>query len=539
MQPDISRPPSPPASAWAEWRPVLAIIAAAALLWGLLWSHSYLVALQNPDAQDYAQIARHLARGEGFRTSVLPLNGLEWMRETGRLGSANGPWPNVHRFPMMPVVEAGFFRALGANDFSAALSSAVFFFATIPLVFLFARRLFPRRVGVLAAFLYAFSGGPISDSITGLTEPAAVFLFMAALYLVLWPRAWWAIPLAGALTGLGFLNRSSAVLYGLPMLILVWRARPGRGAAALATFIAPGALVAFPWLVRNFRLTGDPLFSLTTALMAPYMSSVSPSTHAWYLFQYQTAGRFLAEHPGAALGKWFVQVGGLFWAGVRKVGDVEWIVPLFALSILKRYDRRTEEVRRWLLFLFGLHLLILPLLSNIPRYYVLFTPFIVLFAAEVIVGFMDALLPRPRAGQWVLFVVLGALPMFSWAFIVGPPRKPREYRVRFETRFENTDWLRDNTPPDALIVSDIPWSVGWYADRRSLPIPPTPGEMLRFSDYGLRPDGIYLKAPQRTIDTPNGWDQWRVAQYARRAPAGYRLAHVFPDDAVYFALAVP
>lgn len=527
----LQSPHRQPRATWREWRTITLISLSAVVVWTLLFSHSRMVAIQNPDAQDYAQIARHLYRGDGFLTSVMPLNGLEWMRQTGRLEQ---PWWNVHRFPLPSLVEAGIFFVIGPSDFAAALSSGVFFFFTVPLIFLFARRLFSYRVAVLSTFLYAFSGGPMKDAITGLTEPATVFLFLSALYLTLWPRRWWAIPLAGALTGLAFLNRSSVVLYAGPMLWLLWRVRPGRGWVTLSAFILPGVVVVAPWLVRNALLTGDPLFSLTSALMLPYLTPISPYTHDWYQFQYQPAGRFLAAHPVAVMQKWLIQVAGLLWADIKRVGDMEWLFPLFALSVLKRYDHRIETLRNWLLAVFGIHIAVLPLLSNIPRYYVIFAPFIAIFAADMLLGFFDNLGDRLRPPQWGAFAVLGVLPLVNWAHILGPPRQPRNFRVRFETRFENTEWLNAHTPPRALIISDIPWSVGWYADRRSLPIPPTPAEMGRYADYGLRPDGIYLKAPQRIIDTPDGWDIWRRVQFGREAIPGYRLAHIFPDDAVYY-----
>lgn len=514
-----------------EWVPVVILLLAAVLLWIPFWQHMSLVALQNPDAQDYAQISRHLARGEGFVTSVMPLSGLEWMRQTDRLDQV---WWNVHRFPLPSLIQASLFRMFGASDLTAALYSALFFFATIPLVFLFARRLFSQRVALLAAFLYVFAGGPMQDSVTGLSEPAMVFLFVAALYLVLWRgQDTWALVLAGVLTGLGFLNRSSIVIYGLLMLPLIWKARPGRGWINLFVFGFPAAIVMAPWLWRNWQLTGDPLFSLTSALMVPYMTEVSPHTHGWYVFAYQPAGEFVLAHPAAVLKKWALLVVGLFGEDLTYIGGVPWILPVFVLSLLKKYDRPVEAMRRWLLVLFVAHVTILALLSNIPRYYVLFAPFIVIFAADVLVDVFDLFRARVRTPRFALFLALAILPMVHWLTLVGPPRQPRNYRVRFETRFENTDWLRANTPADALIVSDIPWSVGWYADRHSLMIPPTPAEMARFRDYNLEPNGVYLKAPGSGNDIPPEWTQWRGIQYGGKSLEGYRTVQRFPDGAVY------
>jgi 4-amino-4-deoxy-L-arabinose transferase-like glycosyltransferase len=515
---------------------VVTIILAAVLLWIPYYGHVRNVALLNPDAQDYAQIARNVARGEGMITQTMPLSGLEWMRQSGRLGR---PWWNVHRFPLPCLVEAGLFRIFGATDFAASLFSALFFFAAIPLVFLFARRLFPLRVALLATVLFTFGGGPMKDSVTGLTEPAATFLFLAALYLVMWPRRWWSIALAGLVTGLGFLNRSSVVLYGIPLLFLVWQTRKTRPWRAVLAFCVPGAVVIAPWLWRTYLVAGDPMFSLTSSLMVPYMTDVSQGTHGWYLFQYETAGQFIRAHPLSVLKKWFTQFGGLWWQDMGEIGDMPMLLPFAALSLLRPYAGAAGRLRRWLFLVFAIHFVVLSLLSNIPRYYALFAPFIAIFAADILVGVWEML--RPRASRRGLAVfAAAAIPLVAgWLSVFGPPQPFRRDRVRFETRPENAAWLRENTPHGALILSDIPWSVAWYADRRSLSIPPTPDQIGRYADYQLQPAGIYLKAPHAILDLPKGWNAWRRVQFGGRPLDGYRLAHTFADGSVYFASRTP
>jgi 4-amino-4-deoxy-L-arabinose transferase-like glycosyltransferase len=513
-----------------EWRWILVILLAAVVLWVPYYWHMRDVALLNPDAQDYAQIARNIARGDGMVTNTMPLSGLEWMRQTGRLGQ---PWWNVHRFPLPPLIEAGLFRVLGPTDLAASLVSALFFFASIPLVFLFARRLFTLRASLLATVLFTFGGGPMKDSITGLTEPAATFFFLSALYFALWPRGWKSYALAGLLTGLGFLNRSSVVLYGLPMLFLIWQAARPRSWRALAAFCLPGAAVIAPWLWRTMLVAGDPMFSLTSALMVPYMTDVSRGTHGWYTFGYESAGHFIAAHPISMVKKWVTQMGGLWWQDVSEVGDIPALVPFFALGLLKPYAGVAGRLRRWLLVVFALHFVVMALLSNIPRYYAIFTPFLAIYAADILLGIWDQLRPRASRRAVAAAGVVAVPLLLGWASILGPPQAFRRDRVRFETRPENAAWLRENTPKDALIVTDIPWSVAWYADRRALSIPPTPDEMGRYADYGLQPAGIYLKHPEWVLDLPREWNEWRFVQFGARSVPGYRVAHRFADGSVY------
>ncbi|HEY3267756.1 MAG TPA: glycosyltransferase family 39 protein [Armatimonadota bacterium] len=525
-----------------EWRNVSLLMLVAAVLWVPLYWQSRFVALLNPDAQDYAQIARNILEGKGMLSNTMPLCGLEWMKQTGRLGM---PWWNVHRFPFPSVIEAGLFRIFGANDFAAVLFSAIFFFATIPLVFLIARRLFSYRVAMLAAFLYVFAGGPMRDSITGLTEPAATFFFVWALYLVVWPRNRWSYALAGLITGVSFLNRSSVFLYGFPMIYLLTLAREpggslgrrlpiGESVRNVLAFCIPGAIVIAPWLYRNQVVAGGPLFSLTQALMARYMTDASPHTHDWYQFHYETVGHFFKAHPMMALKKWFTQMGGLWWLDWPRIGDVDWFIPALVLSVLKPYVGAAGWLRRWLFGVLLFHFFVLAVLSNIPRYYSIFTPFILIYAAEALLALWDQWRPLASRRRLWLAGFLAAPMLLNWLYIAGPPRKFREERIRFETQPGNEAWIRANTPANAVIATDIPWSVGWYGRRKALAIPPTPAEMPRYADYGFMPEGIYLKMPYHTMDLPNGWNEWRLVQYGHTPVPGYRLAHVFPDQSVFY-----
>jgi 4-amino-4-deoxy-L-arabinose transferase-like glycosyltransferase len=461
----------------------------------------------------------------------MPLGGLEWRRQTGRL---DAPWWNVHRFPLPSLIEAGAIRLLGARDIAISLSSALFFFLTIPLLFLIARRMFPFRVALLGVALFAFCGGPMEDSFSGLTEPAAIFFFLAALYLVLWPRKWWHIPLAGLITGLAFLNRYSVVLYAFPMLALVWRARPRRPLAALAAFAVPGALVTVPWLYRDYVVAGAPLFSITTALMVRYMTAASPRAHDWYQFVYESPGHFWLQHPWWAIKKWLMQTGDMWWNGFEDVGDIGFVLPFFVLSILQPMNGTAERLRRWLFGVFLLHFVVLGLLSNIPRYYAIFTPFLCLYAAAALAWLWSFVGPRMER-RYIPAAAFLAFPLFlNWLYILGPARRPREDRTWVEYTRTNQDWLRHNTPKGALIVSDVPWSVAWYGNRRSVPLPPTPDDMDRFPEYHVQPDGIYLKSPRKRMNVPDGWDEWRRVQYGGLPVPGYRLAHTFEDGSAYY-----
>lgn len=516
----------------------------AVILWAIIYLHAR-PTVRNPDAQDYAQIARNVFQGKGFQTDVMPLAGLEWMRQTGRLG---GVWWNVHRFPLPSVVEAGLFRVFGPTDFAAALFSALFFFAAIPVVFAFARRLFPFRTAMVATLLFVLAGGPMQEAITGLTEPAATFFFIAALYLVLWPRNRWSFALSGLLTGLAFLNRSSVFLYGIPMLWLIPRStfqmpnpdcpnseRGSRNPVLdMLAFCVPGFVVILPWLVRNYVVAGDPLFSLTSALMVRYLTEASPHTHDWYQFVYVKPTLFIRTHPAMLLHKWLGQVGTLWYNDWIGIGEAQSIIPLFVVGLMRPYQGIASVLRRWLFWVLVFHFAVLALLVNIPRYYAIFAPIMFIYVADMLVWLWDTLRPKASSRATLLAGVMAASLLLGWMHILGPARRLKDARVRFDNHPANQAWIKANTAPNAFVVSDVPWSVAWLAERRSVPIPPSPAEMTRFRDYGLSPDGVYLKCPQYMMDLPEGWDDWRAVQLGFVALPGYRRVRVFSDDSAYF-----
>lgn len=388
----------------------------------------------------------------------------------------------------------------------------------------------------------------MQEAITGLTEPAATFFFLAALYLVLWPRNRWSFALAGLLTGLAFLNRSSVFLYGIPMLWLIPRSQfrvpvseprnselgTRNAVADVLAFCIPGVLVTLPWLARNYLLTGDPLFSLTSALMVRYLTAASPHTHDWYQFIYVKPAVFIKAHPGMLLHKWLGQVGTLWYNDWVSIGDAQWLMPLFVVGLLRPYEGVASTLRRWLFWVFIFHFAVLALLVNIPRYYAIFAPIMFIFVADMLMWLWDNMRPAASRRVTLLAGVMAASMLLGWMHILGPARRLKDARVRYEDHPAYQEWIKANTPPDAFIISDVPWSVAWLAERRSVPIPPSPSEMARFGDYGLTPDGVYLKCPQYMMDLPEGWDRWRSVQLGFVPLPGFRRVRVFPDDSAYF-----
>lgn len=215
------------------------------------------------DGTFYFQVARHVARGDGLRTSVsLYEQGLREMPARS----------NVH--PLWPLVLGGAGRLIGLQR-AARLLPELLFFVDLLLLYVLACRM-GGRLG--AEVLLRIRGAPVLDvghlavlllgsnaiffTFTSLpwTEALAFcFLFAAPLALDQTLRgeralAWAA--LAGALAGLAFLTRSQFL--AAPPAVVAALALGGRRRLPLAALAAAAALaVVAPWALFVASLPGD------------------------------------------------------------------------------------------------------------------------------------------------------------------------------------------------------------------------------------------------------------------------------------------
>src|SRR5881296_2277358 len=98
--------------------------------------------LQQPTAWEHAQLARHLAEGDGFVTSVVRPLSLVFKPQVPN-------HPDLYNAPGHPLAEAIFFRVFGSSDKIAALAGAVLWLVSVWLTFLIARSWFGTGAAAL------------------------------------------------------------------------------------------------------------------------------------------------------------------------------------------------------------------------------------------------------------------------------------------------------------------------------------------------------------------------------------------------------
>jgi 4-amino-4-deoxy-L-arabinose transferase-like glycosyltransferase len=220
----------------------------AAAVW--LWAYQDLPAeLWGGDEAEYADIARRLARGEGFTTGIIyPVELGEW--------GADRDHPSLLRPPLLPLLMAGAFALAGPEVWAIHALLLAIFAACATLAFALGERLAGPWAGGLAALAVITSPDTLALSLVAGTETLyGVWILLVFLLLARGARPFF----IGAVCGLLYLTKyNGGVLLPFALLYLAlgsarWRAAP----ACLAGF----ALVALPWWIRNWLVTGNPLFT--------------------------------------------------------------------------------------------------------------------------------------------------------------------------------------------------------------------------------------------------------------------------------------
>lgn len=313
-------------------------------------------------------------------------------------------------------------------------------------------RFFDRRVASVAMVVYLSTPWIMFPSMNGLVEGAlAAYFMLAGFAAALWRvRAVADGQLHGRLLALGgFLAGSAvackypAVLFGvLPLLLVVFSVRKGADLRPPAILLAAVAMACGPWLVKNWVLTGNPVYPLLYDVFGGATRDQGLNE------QWVRAHRnFDRSAPALLLSLW------------RVVGASEWLSPLLVpLALLAGLSARWRlaalALGAYVAFFFVEWWF---MTHRIDRFLVPALPALALMAG------IGAVWTRAVPWQWMLrgllFVGLGA----NFITVTCPLGADNRYFVSYATlRYdpERTDswhqWLKENVPAgkQALLVGD-------------------------------------------------------------------------------------
>ncbi len=315
---------------------------AVALALGALWppARPALPLLPTDDLYTHLSVARHLARGDGFRCDVAYPLSFAWPF------ARSLPQPLVHRPPAWPVALTLPCALAGPDPARVVAAVRLLQVALLALTAGLGAAAWIRRgrPGAAAAWLVALVACPLLPYAVdwGHTElPASLVL------LCCWLRHRDGARAPGALDGAATaaLALLRPELTWLPLAWWAWLRHPtagnGRERRGLLVALAVAVALTAPWLVRNARLTGDPLFSVQAAAELAKDTRAWPGYDVYRQLEPQPPWRALREYPQAVARK---TARGLRFYARELPALLPWAVP--ALLVVGALARPRGAPRR-------------------------------------------------------------------------------------------------------------------------------------------------------------------------------------------------
>ena len=474
-----------------------------------------------PEAMDSAQLARNLSQGHGYTTDVIrPLS--VHLIQQHRMGSdaAIEAHPDLANPPVYPVALAGLMKVLPfhfdtsfehfTGTYQPEIWIAVFnqflFFISVLVLFRLARKLFDSSVAWLACLIFVGTELFWRFSVSGLSTMLLIFIFLSVSWCLVRLdensaneangvlKAVLLSVFAGLLIGIGCLTRYSfgwIVFPAIAYLLLLSRHR----GVAITMLLLAFVVVVGPWVARNVLVCGKPF---GTAGYAIYQGS--------FAFPEDTLERSLNPANGfshfAFDDVWEkLKTNGrdILVADVSRLGGT-WLGGFLLFGLVLPFRRTTlSRARIFVLatlvtFIFvqafgRTHLTKISPDLNSENLIVVFAPLVFAFGAALFMTLLDSWqLPMlgVRTVARVFFVLLAVLPLMVTLFVRTSPYSYPPYHPPLVREVAQGHDRND------LLMSDMPWAVAWYGERRCALLTLTYDEDFTQFNGVKRISGLYL-----------------------------------------------
>ena len=531
------------------------------------------------EAMDSAQLARNIAEGRGYTTQFIrPFSLMLLQRQsTPGVPLLNHDHPDLTNPPVYPLILAGLMKVLpfdfqtkppGFSPYQPEVLIAFFnqllFFVTIFLVFRLARRLFDSAVAWLSTIIFAATELFWKFSISGLSTILLLIIFLLiALCLVVMEQhdreqqrggVWFGLmgSLVGLLTGVGGLTRYSFAWLVLPMIGFYGLYFGKRRWLLIGSTLAACALVMVPWLLRNHSLSGAWFGTSGYALYegtAPF-----PENRLERFLNSDFNIELATISPRDIAKKFIVNASKIVREDLPRLGG-NWVAGLFLVSLLVPFRNPALARLRVFTVLASVTLVVVQSLGhshlstdspeiNSENLLVLVSPLVFVFGTGMFLLMLDQIefpLPALRTMAAASFAVLVSIPLIS---VLAPPRSspvawPPYWPLRIQTV---SSYMRRSE----LMMSDMPWAVAWYGDRKCIwTTLDAPGEGTRSGgadffaifDYQKPISGLYLTQLTSNTAIFSGvqkspavaWGDFMMSSIFKKSiPTGFPLKYATP-----------
>jgi len=499
----------------------LTVLVAIAL--SLLYTAIKFRGLEYREAMDMAQLARNIARGEGFTTYLIrPLSLWQLKEHSPTHDPQIANHPDIYNPPLYPLTLAGLFKLIPEKKATSIFQPPVSpndrvfvperwiilpfnqlcLFGTLLLVYFWAKYLFDQRVAVTAGLILLFSDTLWGYSISGLPTNLLMLLTtlaVAALWLAdrrlnppggsdgqparprrLDAAAITLVIASAVLAGLCFLTRYTAGLLVIPLLVYLSRVLRGRQPVVwMLIYAAVFAAVITPWLVRNLQVSGSVLGIAKYQVFGDEILQRTYQFEPSEVVSVKTVVRELVTGSQAHL-----------LTTLRYIGS-DFLVCFFLVGVLYAFRRRdVARLRGGVLGLLGAGIVAMavfgapgvggshPSGSNLL---VLSLPVVAVFGVAFFYLLFDRIsFPNLlfRTGAIALFVLINIAPM---VYTMLPPRRGLyPYPPYYPPLNATVARMFDRSEIGA---SDLPWAMAWDGDRRTLWLPATMRDFLDIHDF--------------------------------------------------------
>ncbi len=458
--------------------------------------------LNSPHAMDQAQIAREIARGNGFTTKVI--RPLDYQENTEHQKSVipYTRFQDTYHSPLNPLLNAAVFKIIGADDFEhwkmskkeivfpldrvVAAISTICFLLSIGVTYLLILRIFDPKIAGVTAVLMLFCETFWNYSLSGLPQMLMLLMFTCGIYFAyraVEDSSEGRVPLSSAIiAGIFFtllaMTHYLTVWIALGYIIyaaIAFRPRGVVGVSILITLIIPSVFV----MLRNYDISGTPFgaafYNLCNGIGGDKESFALRSSVPPDLINY---GFFTTS-----LRSILVQTTDI----IPFLGGIV-VAPLFFLSLLYPFKRQSIANFRWaLLSMFSISALGLAFFGvssddlDPNQTHLLFAPVMTAYGLAFVSILWNKLpvvinTPMIRNLHHVIIIIICALPLILsiphkiivglyWKDKGGIPQWPPYYAPAQNLGLNK--WLTESQ----ICVSDQPWAVAWYSDRISIWLP--------------------------------------------------------------------
>ncbi|MGD9417855.1 MAG: hypothetical protein Q7R22_002855 [Verrucomicrobiota bacterium JB025] len=458
---------------------------------------------------DQAQIAREIARGNGFTTKLIrPVAYYQAATHEKRAVSLLG-FQDTYHSPLNPLLNAAVLKLIGADDSDAwqmgqnemvypldrviATVSTLFFLMAIGVNYLLISRIFDGKIAGVCAILMLFCETFWQYSLSGLPQMLMLLLFSCGLYFVYRAVesasegriAMTPAVIAGVFFTLLALTHWMTVWIALGYIIYAAVAFRPRGIVGITVLVLI-LLAAVGPMIRNHGITGSPFGTAFLTLYGGLGNGTEESVMR--TVDLESEPLVLSGLMGKILRTTLLQSTDIipFLGGII-------VAPLFFIALLHPFKRKSIADFRWAILLMwvfaalGLAFFGITTKELDPnQIHLVFAPIMTAYGLafiSILWSRLDVVASTPilRNLHHAVIVIICALPLvLSLPSKVkvgmtlrdrgGVPHWPPYYAPALNSKTAGLKgWVAENQ----VVFSDQPWAVAWYADRMSIWLPPT------------------------------------------------------------------